>query len=75
MGVIRSQSSSIQILVVNGGTGVTYIGEAVSGTATSAARWRIRKLVDTSGDLAITFADGNKNMDNVWDDRASLTYS
>lgn len=55
---------------------VTYLGEANPGTATSAASWRIKKLVsDPSGDLTITFADGNSSFDNIWDNRASLSYS
>jgi hypothetical protein len=55
-----------------------YRGEAAPGTATSAALWRIRRLdIDNAskGDVATTWADGNANFDNVWDNRASLTYS
>jgi hypothetical protein len=53
---------------------ITYVGEAVIGTATSSATWRIKKLNSTSG-LIITWADGNDSFDNVWDNRASLSYS
>ncbi len=53
---------------------VTYVGEAVAGVATSAASWRIKKLDSTSG-LIMTWADGNTNFDNIWDNRASLSYS
>ena len=53
----------------------TYIGEALPGTLTSAALWRIKKMVETGADLVITWADGNENFDNVWDDRAGLSYS
>ena len=53
---------------------VTYIGKAPSGTATSSAKWSIQKIDESSG-VVITWADGNDNEDNVWDDRASLTYS
>jgi len=52
---------------------VTYVGETASGTSTSEAIWRIRKLDETS-DLIITWADGDKLEDNIWDDRVSLTY-
>lgn len=53
-----------------------YLGEANPGTATSASSWRIKKLVsDVSGDLTVTYADGNSNFDNIWDDRISLSYS
>lgn len=53
---------------------ITYIGEADPGTATSSALWRIKKMNSASG-LIITWADGNSDFDNVWDDRATLTYS
>jgi len=74
----------IELYILNGamamrtddvGSGVIYQGWANPGTATSAASWRIKKIVDTTGDFAITFADGNRNFDNVWDNRASLTYT
>lgn len=56
------------------GSGVTYVGEAVVGTATSAASWRIKRITEASGDLTIEWADSDSNFDNVWDNRASLTY-
>lgn len=55
-------------------TPVSYIGEAPVGSATSAAVWRIKKVDETSGTI-VTWADGNSQFDNIWDNRASLTYS
>jgi hypothetical protein len=53
-----------------------YVGDALPGTATSAALWRIKKLVfGADGDVTTTFADGNDLFDNIWDNRASLSYS
>lgn len=54
---------------------VTYIGYAAAGSATNAASWKIKKITTTGDDIAITWADGNILFDNVWDNRASLTYS
>lgn len=74
----------LEIQVLNGaiaqqtddtGTGTIYQGWAAPGTATSAASWRIRKVVETSSDFSMTMADGNSNFDNIWDNRASLSYS
>ena len=53
---------------------VTYIGKATPGTATSVSLWQIQKIDTTTGTV-ITWADGNGNFDNVWDNRASLSYS
>jgi hypothetical protein len=50
---------------------VSYIGRAVSGTATSAASWRIRRTtVATNG--TVTFATATAA---AWDDRLTATYS
>lgn len=54
---------------------VTYIGDANPGTATSAAEWRIRRLTEVGDDVTVEWADGNDTFDNIWDDRASLSYS
>lgn len=53
--------------------GVDYVGEAAIGTAASAASWRIKKVDSTSG-IIITWA-GTGVFDQVWDNRASLSYS
>ena len=53
---------------------VTYVGQAAIGTATSAATWQIQKLDESSG-IATTWADGDASYDNIWDNRASLSYS
>lgn len=53
---------------------VTYIGYASPGSAKSSAIWKVKKI-DTSSGVEITYADGNGNFDNVWDNRASLSYS
>jgi hypothetical protein len=54
--------------------GTTYIGEALPGSLFSVAAWRIKKVVEVGADVTITWADGNSDFDNVWDDRLSLTY-
>lgn len=55
---------------------VHYRGDALPGTATSAAAWRITRLTEQSdGDMEIVYADGNDSFDNIWDNRLSLSYS
>ena len=55
---------------------ITYVGEAAVGTATSAAAWRIFRL-DESGDpeLIKLYGNGSTAFDQIWDNRAALSYS
>lgn len=52
---------------------VMYIGKAAVGSAPGSAVWQIKK-VDTTSGVIITWADSNANFDNVWDNRAGLSY-
>lgn len=54
-----------------------YVCEAEPGSATSAAVWRIRKMVyDSSGfQTQVLWADGDRNFNNIQDNYASLSYS
>lgn len=55
---------------------LAYLGQALPGVSSATAGWRIQKLVfGGDGDVVVTWADGNANFDNVWDNRASLTYT
>lgn len=66
----------MRVEIQNGVDGPVYIGWASPGTLTSAADWRIAFLEYSGGELVrLTWADGNTNFDNVYDDRAILTYS
>ncbi|MEK7185657.1 MAG: hypothetical protein AAB726_03475 [Patescibacteria group bacterium] len=52
---------------------IDYVGEASIGTTTSAASWRVKKIDNTSG-IIVQWA-GTGVFDQIWDNRASLTYS
>lgn len=56
---------------------VVYIGKAEltgAAIATSGAVWQIKKLDTSSLALDKKWADGDSSYNNVWDNRASLTY-
>lgn len=55
------------------GATYTYIASALPGSSDAAAVWQIKRLTNT--DNTIIWADGDGNFDNVWNDRASLTYA
>ena len=66
-----------QRIAYDGSGAPQYVGLAVPGTSVNAAAWHIRKMVmDGSGNIIeVIYADGNANFDNIWADRALLTYS
>lgn len=53
---------------------VLYLGTAAAGSADAAAVWQIQQIDTTSG-VEVLFADGNTNYDNIWNNRAGLSYS
>lgn len=64
------------VRLVKASATVTYVGKAPPSSATSAAAWQVARLTsDGAGGLTVEFADGNPLYDNVWDNRASLTYA
>lgn len=74
-GSITIRDVALKTIVDKSSSPTEYYGSANPGTATSAAYWKIlRKTVSGSIDT-YEYADGDSNFDNVWDDRASLSYS
>ncbi len=52
----------------------TYVGKAAIGSGNGSAVWQIQKLVVTGTVTTATWADSDSNFDNVWTNRASLSY-
>lgn len=46
-----------------------YVGEAIPGTASATAAWRIKRVTPTGVEFA-----GTAVFDQVWNNRASLSY-
>lgn len=74
-GAIPTSGAALAIQTDDAGGGVTYVGEAAIGSATSGALWRIKRITIVSADAAIEWADGDGSFDNIWDNRAALSYS
>ena len=51
-----------------------YLGWGHPGSLTNAPLWRIQRISRVGTVTSITWADGNQNFDNIWDNRASLNY-
>ena len=73
-GYVNAQSPNYAVEIDTTSDPIIYVGKASTGAATSAAVWQIAKLDVTSG-LAKTWAEGDASFNQVWDDRASITYS
>ena len=67
--------SQLKTLIDEASATVTYVGVAAPNALTSVAVWRIQKIVVSGTVTSILWADGNNKFDNIWDDRASLTYN
>jgi len=66
--------SSDEVTIVDEASAtITYVGKSSTAT-TSGATWQIKRLDSTAG-LVVLRADGNQNYDNIWDNRALLSYS
>lgn len=72
---METRSLAMKTLVDEASATVTYVGEAAVGSSLSTALWRIKRLTQSGTVLLIEWADGNSNFDNIWDNRASLSYS
>ncbi len=52
----------------------TYTGLAENGVTAGQSLWSIRRTTFTGGIWVTEYADGNREFDNIWNNRASLTY-
>lgn len=70
----ESDDRVLASLIDESTVGTTYVCEAPAGTATSAAGWRIQRIVVAGNVTRITWAAGGA-MTQVADNRAALTYA
>ena len=57
------------------GAGTVYTGYALRGASGATASWFIMKQVTSGNVTSIRFASAPFTMNQIWDDRASLTYT
>lgn len=65
---------SVRVVNNSGDANITYIGRAIIGSSTSDPVWQMKKVDNNSG-TSVTWADGNDDYDNIWDNRESVSYS
>lgn len=72
---IQGMNDEVAVRVDDAGGGVSYVGKAKAGTATSLPRWQIKRVTIVVTDSVVEWADGDNQYDNIWDNRAALVYS
>lgn len=63
------------LLMDDGQAHLIYKGYALIGSKGNQAVWAIQKIQHIAGTDVVTWANGNKNFTNVWNDREALTYN
>lgn len=63
-----------ETIVDEASASIIYVGYALPGNVTSSAVWKIKRIQVVGTETIIGYADSNAFFDNVWDDRASLSY-
>lgn len=56
-------------------SGVTFIGSALPGTATTTDAWLIKRITESGTDTLIEYPSGIAEYNTAWVSRASLSYS
>lgn len=72
---VETRSLPMKVAIDEVSSSVTYVGESLTGTATSSALWRMKRITQSGTVLIIEWADGDGLFDNTWDDRETLSYS
>jgi hypothetical protein len=72
---LETTSYSYKTIIDEVNKNLSYVGDSEPSTATSASLWKIRRIQTIGTVTTIAYADGNSDFDNIWDNRASLTYS
>jgi len=72
--IVRTQSGNFAKRIDETSASVNYIGIAKIGSSNADPVWQIQKITVVSKITSTFWADGDDNFDNVWNNRASLTY-
>lgn len=71
----RTDKAQKAVRVDEASATVTYVGEATPGSLGSAEVWRIKRITVSGTVTSIEWAAGAVLYDQVWDNRAALSYS
>jgi hypothetical protein len=69
---VVNEDDGISLKYEQASSSILYIGEGLFGALTSEPKWRIKKIETLTNTVTITCA--SSQFDQVWDNRAVLTY-
>lgn len=73
--LLIEQGAAPDIVDDTGIGGITYVGFAAPGTASTADAKFLIKRITVAGTITKTeYANGNRNFDKIWDNRATGAY-
>lgn len=72
--IYHQNESNLDVRYEEVDANTAYLGLAAIDSNPASPVWRIKKLDFTTG-VVIRWADGNDNFDNIWNDRATITYT
>ena len=72
---IETRAQAMKTAIDEASSTITYVGEAACGTPVSAAAWRIKRITQSGSVMLIEWANGSSNFNQIWNNRAALTYT
>jgi len=72
---VETRSKGLATQIDQATANLMYVGEAAPGSAASSAVWRIKRMSQSGDQTTIEWADGDSGFNNIWNNRASLSYS
>jgi len=73
--LVNVQDQPYALRVDDANSGTVFVGESDIPGTTSAANWRIKRIVDNNGTVDIKWAGSASNFDQIWDNRGTLGYA
>ncbi|MBP7834940.1 hypothetical protein KA025_02530 [Candidatus Saccharibacteria bacterium] len=77
MSIYNNQKNGLQLNTLVDATSVastTFVGTAIQGSLTSAAKWSIQKIVTSGNDVTMT-SNSEGEFNGIWDRRLTTTYN
>ncbi|MCS6281444.1 MAG: hypothetical protein HUM72_12500 [Dolichospermum sp.] len=68
---VTTEEDSSGLIVDQANSTTLYLGEGLYGALTSESKWKIKRIDLSSG---VVIKAASQDFDQIWDNRASLTY-